>query len=173
MDMGFASSNSSADSMPSMNMLFTTGFTQPLYSPAWNPKTRGQYAGTIIFLIVLSILWRGLLAWKAYLEESWAAREKSRTIIVAPSSPSEDSVDDPKKSARVEQMARPQTGSAKPWRWSTDLPRSILTVIASGTGYLLMLAVMTMNVGYFLSILGGIFVGEMMFGRWIGASSAH
>lgn len=36
-----------------------------------------------------------------------------------------------------------------------------------------MLAVMTMNVGYFLSILGGIFVGEMMFGRWIGASSAH
>lgn len=29
-----------------------------------------------------------------------------------------------------------------------------------------MLAVMTMNVGYFLSILGGIFLGEILVGRY-------
>ena len=29
-----------------------------------------------------------------------------------------------------------------------------------------MLAVMTMNVGYFLSILGGVFIGELGVGRY-------
>lgn len=29
-----------------------------------------------------------------------------------------------------------------------------------------MLAVMTMNVGYFLSVLAGAFVGELFFGRY-------
>lgn len=29
-----------------------------------------------------------------------------------------------------------------------------------------MLAVMTMNVGYFMAVLGGVFVGEMAWGRW-------
>lgn len=31
-----------------------------------------------------------------------------------------------------------------------------------------MLAVMTMNVGYFISVLGGIFVGELVVGRYAG-----
>ena len=29
-----------------------------------------------------------------------------------------------------------------------------------------MLAVMTMNVGYFLSVLGGTFLGSLLFGRY-------
>jgi hypothetical protein len=29
-----------------------------------------------------------------------------------------------------------------------------------------MLATMTLNVGYFLSVLGGVFVGELAFGRY-------
>ena len=29
-----------------------------------------------------------------------------------------------------------------------------------------MLAIMTMNVGYFLSVLGGIFIGELLVGRY-------
>ena len=29
-----------------------------------------------------------------------------------------------------------------------------------------MLAVMTMNVGYFLSVLGGVFLGELVVGRY-------
>jgi hypothetical protein len=30
-----------------------------------------------------------------------------------------------------------------------------------------MLAVMTMNIGYFMSLLAGTFVGELAVGRWI------
>jgi solute carrier family 31 (copper transporter), member 1 len=29
-----------------------------------------------------------------------------------------------------------------------------------------MLAVMTFNVGYFLSVIGGIFLGDLLFGRY-------
>lgn len=34
-----------------------------------------------------------------------------------------------------------------------------------------MIAVMTMNVGYFLSVLGGVFLGSMVFGRFVTASA--
>ena len=36
-----------------------------------------------------------------------------------------------------------------------------------------MLAVMTMNVGYFLSILGGTFLGSLLVGRFIAATEQH
>lgn len=35
------------------------------------------------------------------------------------------------------------------------------------TGVYRMLAVMTMNVGYFLSVLGGTFLGSLLVGRYI------
>ena len=36
-----------------------------------------------------------------------------------------------------------------------------------------MIAVMTMNVGYFLSVLAGVFVGSVGFGRFMATSAAH
>ena len=36
-----------------------------------------------------------------------------------------------------------------------------------------MIAVMTMNVGYFLSVLAGIFLGSVVFGHFIANSAAH
>lgn len=36
-----------------------------------------------------------------------------------------------------------------------------------------MIAVMTMNVGYYLSVLAGVFVGSMVFGRFMAYSAAH
>lgn len=55
----------------------------------------------------------------------------------------------------------------------TETARSVLEVIISGIGYLLMLAVMTMNVGYFLSVLGGIFLGTFVAGRFNASDDHH
>jgi len=59
-----------------------------------------------------------------------------------------------------------RTGDVVPFRLSVDIPRAVLTTIIAGVSYLLMLAVMTMNVGYFLSVLAGVFVGELAVGRY-------
>jgi hypothetical protein len=54
----------------------------------------------------------------------------------------------------------------RPWRLTTDPLRAIMDTVIAGVAYLLMLAVMTMNVGYFLSVLGGIFLGSLALGRY-------
>lgn len=36
-----------------------------------------------------------------------------------------------------------------------------------------MIAVMTMNVGYFMSVLAGVFLGSLVCGRFMGGSAAH
>jgi copper transporter 1 len=40
-------------------------------------------------------------------------------------------------------------------------------------GVFRMLAVMTLNVGYFLSILAGVFVGELLVGRYNNSAEEH
>ena len=36
-----------------------------------------------------------------------------------------------------------------------------------------MIAVMTMNVGYFMSVLGGVFLGSLVCGRFMARAAAH
>ncbi|OBT56466.1 hypothetical protein VE04_02957 [Pseudogymnoascus sp. 24MN13] len=54
-------------------------------------------------------------------------------------------------------------------RWSVkkDGLRAVMEFIRAFIGYILMLAVMTLNLGIFFAVLGGILVGELIFGRYI------
>jgi len=54
--------------MSEMVMTFFTSFKTPLFSNDWTPNTKGQYAGTCIFLIVLSVILRLLIALRPILE---------------------------------------------------------------------------------------------------------
>ncbi|CAF9908677.1 MAG: hypothetical protein ALECFALPRED_004891 [Alectoria fallacina] len=145
-----------------MVTLFTSTSTS-LYSTRWTPSTTGQYAGTCIFIIILGAIFRGLFSYRAMQEHRWRGVELKRRHILVSGKKQDD------EGARLDEDdigAGDRTRRRiRPWRISTDVPRALLDTVIAGVGYLLMLAVMTMNVGYFLSVLGGIFLGSLMFGR--------
>ncbi|KAF1358887.1 low affinity copper transporter [Lizonia empirigonia] len=163
-----------------MTMAFFTATNTPLYSEAWTPQNTGQYAGTCIFLIVLAITLRGIFTAKSLLEaKALGAAMKRRYVVVAGEKTVLEQKDDTSSMTGIlttngmQEDVRIVSAPVKlvqPWRFSVDLPRAALMMVATGVGYLLMLAVMTFNVGYFLSILAGTFIGELALGRYTQAN---
>jgi len=64
-------------------------------------------------------------------------------------------------------VVKKRSMGTRPWRITVDPVRAAFDTVLAGIGYLLMLAVMTMNVGYFLSVLGGTFLGSLILGRYV------
>ncbi|SMQ55595.1 unnamed protein product [Zymoseptoria tritici ST99CH_3D7] len=158
MNSGMESTDHSGHSMMSMANMIMTFFTSrstPLYAESWTPNTTGQYVGTIIFLIVLAAIFRaivvlrvnfdGLMAWYTYRRETSMLRKDFE---------GEDA------------GLRSNIQKGRPWNINIALARACLDTILAGTSYLLMLAVMTMNVGYFIAVLGGTFLGSFILGDW-------
>ncbi|KIX93712.1 uncharacterized protein Z520_10618 [Fonsecaea multimorphosa CBS 102226] len=172
-----SSSSMSMSSMSTMPMVFTTSHHTPLYGNGWTPSTSGGYAGTCIFLVFLAIGLRLVFAAKAVCEQRWAAAAQRRRFVLVKGRPTEagriDQDPDAKTGALItvngveENVKVVQARGVFPaFRLSVDVPRAILTTIIAAMAYLLMLAVMTMNVGYFLSVLLGVFLGELAVGRY-------
>ncbi|CAK4027583.1 related to Ctr copper transporter [Lecanosticta acicola] len=148
-------------SMADMMMTFFTATNTPLYSEAWTPNTTGQYTGTCIFLIVLSAIFRGIIALRANFPAMliWFAHRRDTSLLRS----------DFEEHAKLRLLAVPQ----RPWSVNEALARALLDTVLAGVSYLLMLAVMTMNVGYFLSILGGTFLGSFVIGDWVATTAMH
>ncbi|RFU79489.1 ctr copper transporter [Trichoderma arundinaceum] len=181
--MGDSSGSSSGSSSSTMAMLmamvFQTDIQTPLYANSWTPHSTGAYAGTCIFLIVLTVIARLLVAFKGRQERIWADQNAQRRYVVVNGKEpiSERLSRDP--DAKQMNMMLSENGveekvfvverkhsAAQPWRFSVDPARAALDTVIVGVGYLLMLAVMTMNVGYFMSVLGGTFLGSLLVGRY-------
>ncbi|KAJ5484816.1 hypothetical protein N7539_004804 [Penicillium diatomitis] len=183
MDMGSsassASSSSGASSAMGMTMAFTNAHSTHLFSAAWTPSSSGTYAATCIFLIVLAIIDRCLVAFKATMERHWLVTHLNRRYIAIAGKTTEAGRIDGDPDAKAASLITAQGVEENvklvhniahgpiPWRFSVDLPRAILFLFIVGVSYLLMLAVMTMNVGYFCSVLTGAFIGDLAVGRYI------
>ncbi|CAK1365328.1 hypothetical protein CB0940_08915 [Cercospora beticola] len=135
--------------MSHMMMTFFTSTSTALYSNSWTPASKGQYAGTCIFLIGLAVVFRCLVAVRYRFDALWtgAMRKQDPAIL--------------RKKTDAKPDARP---ARRPWRVNEAAARAFLDTVLAGVSYLLMLAVMTMNVGYFLSVLGGVFLGSFVIG---------
>lgn len=64
--------------MGPMPMTFFTSTSTPLYSNAWKPSTTGQYALTCLFLVLLCIVFRCILAARCNLPQLLARRASVR-----------------------------------------------------------------------------------------------
>ncbi|KAF1966202.1 Ctr copper transporter-like protein [Bimuria novae-zelandiae CBS 107.79] len=160
-----------------MSMFFFTSTSTPLYSEAWTPRSAGAYAGTCIFLIIFAIILRALFTAKTFLEyRALEGALKRRYVVTANQQMVTDKAFNDANSVTgilttngMEENVRiveAPTRHVQPFRFSVDLPRAIIMTLISGVGYLLMLAVMTYNVGYFLSVLAGAFIGELALSRF-------
>ncbi|KAF3902412.1 hypothetical protein ABW20_dc0110376 [Dactylellina cionopaga] len=149
-----AAGTNSHDVMP---MVFQWVMQTPIYSYAFTPSTSSQYVGALIFLILLSIIYRALVAYKSHKESLWREDERARKVIIA------GQFHDDKASTSVSER---EVKGAAPWRWTVDPVRALLSVVNIGLHYLLMFAVMTLNVGYFFAVLLGVFIGDLIFARY-------
>ena len=147
MDMDSMSGMGSTSSHTGMMMAFFTGTDTPLYSMSWTPKNAGQYAGTCIFLIILAITLRGIFTVKSFLEmKALETAMKRRYVVVAGEKAVAEQANDASSMSGIlttngmQEDVRVVTAPVKmiqPWRFSVDLPRAVLMMIATGVGYLL------------------------------------
>lgn len=110
--------------MSQMLMTFFTSTVTPLYSKAWTPNSSGQYAGTCIFLIVLPVIFRALIAARSNfpgLLASFAARNDTGILREHP-----DAHD--WKFSHVPH---------RPWRINEALLRAVLDTLLAGVSYLM------------------------------------
>ncbi|KAK2744524.1 low affinity copper transporter [Colletotrichum kahawae] len=164
MNMNGSTSSGSSMSMMMMTIFQTTPRT-PLYTETWTPNSVGTYAATCIFLIFLAFAMRSMVALKSIQEKRVNGRlgmadKMSSDSMAQKMVLSENGVEE---NVTVVQK---QHGIWRPWRFSVDPVRALIDTAIAGVGYLLMLAVMTMNVGYLLSVLGGVFLGSLAVGRF-------
>lgn len=130
-------------------MAFTNSHTTPLYSDSWTPTSKGGYAGTCIFLVLLGMTFRLLFAAKALLEQRWATQARNRRyVVVRGRQPEAERIDqDPEAKVQalltaqgVEERVKVVEAPGKPvvpFRLSIDIPRAFLTMVIAGVAYLL------------------------------------
>lgn len=140
----------------------------------------GSYAGTCLFIILLAVVHRALQAVKSAVFQSTRASDSTGSTFGAA---------DVEGRTKLFAQQLETEWQREPFRLGREVARALMDVLTGGIGYLLlvtptlfglvapgsaryllttdsMLAVMTMNVGYFLSVLGGIFLGALLIGRF-------
>jgi hypothetical protein len=128
--------------------VFNNDMATALYANAWTPKTPGAYAGTIIFLILLGLIFRVLLAAKALAEARWLDAEmKRRYVVVQGKQPISEQISRDELSKRmtlsengVEEdvfVVQRSQQIHRPFRLSIDPLRAGLDTVIAGVGYLL------------------------------------
>ncbi|KAI0085631.1 Ctr copper transporter [Irpex rosettiformis] len=153
-----------------------------------HPSSHGTIAAACIVLVLISVFERWVSAIRNVLYVHW-----QRSALALHSSNKADNVDHHAHKTSVsvkETESAPddssQVGSAErrsflrrgharslpPFIASNDIPRGLLFAFQALLAYILMLAVMTFQAAYIISIVAGLGIGEVLFGR-MGSAGDH
>ncbi|KZT66213.1 CTR copper uptake transporter [Daedalea quercina L-15889] len=175
MSMDDAMDLASGDMLPYLH--FTPG--DVLWFQGWVPASAGAMVGTCIGLFLLALVERWAAAARAVMQTHWAQQARVIQLNTASDASlptSRQSQLDEKNSSQSVTMpvlssTLPRTlglRSASPFVLKHDLPRGILFMVQSALNYAFMLTVMTFQLGFIFSLIVGLGVGEMLFGRFGG-----
>ncbi|KAI9256961.1 Ctr copper transporter [Sporodiniella umbellata] len=135
-----------------------------LWINTWIPQSEGAYIGACFGILIMTILSRGLPALETYMA-AWRAIQSEK--IQSNQLNTVDTKQDIEKSPTPALYpSSPQSPIVPPFSWKSDTLRSLLSAFSAFISYLLMMVVMTGNGGFFFVIVGGVFIGEMAFGRY-------
>ncbi|KIM48433.1 hypothetical protein M413DRAFT_440165 [Hebeloma cylindrosporum] len=163
-----------------------------LFFESWQPRSAGALAGACLGLIVLCLFERWLAATRNVFNKQWRQRALDLTAShdlsvasqrISPSSKTDSSetkelMIDGIQEISEQQLQPPAIASGSqgrtvksrsrtipPFIVAHDVPRGILYAAQVLVVYLLMLAIMTFQAAYFISIVLGLGIGETIFGR--------
>ncbi|KAH9043731.1 Ctr copper transporter [Lactarius pseudohatsudake] len=134
-----------------------------LFFKSWRPSSNGAIAGASIALVVLAISERLLFSIRGVLEARWrrcafalnAGRTLGRDILSSREIGSE----------RGRRLRGRYGRTIPPFVFSQDAARGALYSLQALLSFALMLAVMTFQGAYIISIVIGLGLGEILFGR--------
>ncbi|KAN0103854.1 copper transporter [Russula decolorans] len=163
-------------SMNMGNMIMYLHFTigDNLWFLGWVPSTAGAMAGACIGIFMLATAERWLVAMRGVMKEHWSMRAQialsnklNHTSAVARSTSSEERTN-PSSSDAVQSRFgwMWHHAQAPPFILAHDIPRGILQIAIASINFLLMLTVMTFQVGFIFAIIVGLGIGEALFGRY-------
>ncbi|KAJ7199385.1 CTR copper uptake transporter [Mycena pura] len=125
-----------------------------LFFEGWVPQTRGALFGACVGLFLLTLADRALAAMRALAEAQWRRAPKADC----------DDKDKKKKKGRLQLQA-------PPFVLAHDAMRGAMHALQALLGFTFMLAVMTFQGAYIITLVGGLGVGEMLFGRYRAAAA--
>jgi len=152
---------------------------------SWHPVSKGAIAGASIGLFLFAIFERWLAAMRGVMEARWrrnalalVSRPEEPPLLSASSSETSQKIVDGEnsspeaKDASLPSKARNPQRTFAPFIPAHDLSRGALHAVQALLGYTLMLSVMTFQAAYIISVIAGLGLGEMLFGR-LGSAYSH
>lgn len=142
----------------------------------WMPESKGAIAGACIALVAFCILERWIAALRRQMEIKWGSgalvlirkQHNSYGVDDKPKDPSDkiDGIEEGCSSLPTTPVTVPSRPRlVPPFILMHDITRGIFQAVQSLFSYALMLAVMTFNASYIISIILGLALGEVLFGR--------
>jgi len=141
-----------------------------LWFLGWVPQSNGAMVGACIGLFLLALVERWVWACRAVMEVHWRKRaqiaQADKATGKLPISTRSDTKCLSSSSSVVTVGSTVTARGAPPFIAVHDLSRGFVHATQSALKFALMLVVMTFQVSFILSIVIGLGVGEMLFGRY-------
>lgn len=156
-----------------MPYFHTDGGDNPLLQ-SWVPSSPRAVTGASFALFFLAILERFVNGLRGRLRGYWAsnALQRSTKHAIRKGNASNTSERAPSSLGR-RLIPTPRKRIVPPFILAHDFTWGTIYMFQAAIAYALMLAVMTFQVGYFVSVILGLGVGELLFGRWASVGSHH
>jgi len=138
-----------------------------LFFKSLTPSSKGALAGAALVLFFIAVFERFLAAKRVACELEW--RERAKALIAAQNAPTKDSDAECCNVGNSEQssVATPTRRKIPPFIVSHDLARGAFQATQALVRFAIMLAIMTFQAAYIITIIIGFGIGEVIFGRQI------